>query len=195
MKARLHLIKHFDRLLLLLWLAGVGLVAQRPSMPEAPVGLSGTDVLSTDAALRRAGGILYHGDAPFSGRLIERYARGATKSLTPYDEGKAQGVARGWYPDGTAMYERPYEAGRKEGVHTGWWEGGRLQFVYHFKNDLHEGNARTWYSDGTLYRDFNYENGKEAGLQRMWKEDGTLKANYVIKDGRRFGLIGEKPCS
>ena len=194
MQSKRHPMKYFDLLLLLLWLTGVGLAVQRPSTSEAPAGIS-AEILSNDPALHRTGGLLYHGEVPFSGRLVEQYDDGAIKRLTPYNAGKAHGLAQAWYPDGGVMDERLYEAGRKAGVHTGWWENGHLKFIYHFNNDLHEGNAKSWYPDGTLYRDFNYENGKEAGTQRMWNEDGTVKANYVIKDGRRFGLIGSKPCS
>ncbi len=186
---------NLDLLLILLWLAGVGQAAMRQPTEEAPTAIPDVTVVSTDADLHRAGGILYYGGQPFSGRLVERYDDGATKSVMPYDEGKAHGLAQGWYPGGVSMYERLYEAGEKEGMHTGWWEDGRLKFVYHFKNDLHEGNAQTWFRDGALYRDFNYQNGKEAGQQRMWNEDRTIKANYVIKDGRRYGLLGSKPCS
>ena len=193
-----------DLLLLLLWLAGIGHAMQQP-VAEAPTTIPDVEVLSNDATLRRAGGVLYYGGQLFSGRLVARYddgARksvtryddGARKSVTPYDEGKAHGMAQGWYPGGVLMYERTYQTGKKEGVHTGWWEDGSLKFVYHFKNDVHEGQAYTWFRDGALYRDFNYKNGKEAGSQRMWNEDGTIKTNYVIKDGRRYGLLGSKPC-
>ena len=194
MKSRLCTLKHLDLLLLLLWLVGSGVAVLRPPAPQVPVGIPDVEILSDDDALHRAGGLLYRNEAPFSGRLVERYDEGSTKSITPYSEGKAHGLAKGWYPGGALRVERLYQAGNKEGAHTGWWEDGSLKFVYHFKNDVHEGAARTWFADGSLYRDFNYENGKEAGLQRMWNEDGTIKANYVVKDGRRFGLIGSKPC-
>ena len=186
---------NLDLLLILLWLAGVDQAAMRQPAEEASAAIPDVEVVSTDTDLHRAGGILYYGDEPFSGRLVKRYDDGTTKRVTPYYEGKAHGLAKGWYPGGGSMYERLYEAGEKEGAHTGWWEDGRLKFVYHFKNDLHEGSTQTWFRDGALYRDFNYQNGKEAGQQRMWNEDGTIKANYVIKDGRRYGLLGSKPCS
>ena len=148
---------NLDLLLILLWLAGVGQAAMRQPAEEALVAIPDVEVVSTDTDLHRAGGILYYGEEPFSGRLIERYDDGATKRVTPYYEGKAHGLAKGWYPGGMSMYERLYEAGEKEGLHTGWWEDGRLKFIYHFKNDLHEGNTQTWFRDGALYRDFNYE--------------------------------------
>ena len=183
-----------DLLLLLLWLTGVGLAAQRLPASEARMDIPDVEVVSTNAALHRAGGLLYHAGQPFSGQFVERYDDGSMKSSTPYLEGRAHGIAKGWYAGGAKRYERLYRDGKKDGVHTGWWEGGQLQFVYHFKNDLHEGAAQAWYASGTRYRAFNYANGKEAGSQQMWNEDGTIKANYVVEDGRRYGLLGSKPC-
>jgi antitoxin component YwqK of YwqJK toxin-antitoxin module len=176
----------------LLWAA---CTAPDAAAPDPVAYLPGQEVAATDALLRRAGGVLYHGEAPFSGLLVERYDDGARKRVTPYYQGRIHGLVRGWYPDGSPMEERLYRLGEKEGTHRGWWENGQRRFAYHFRNGRHEGRAREWFPNGISYRDFNYEDGKEAGPQRMWYEDGTLRANYVVKDGRRYGLIGAKPCT
>ena len=147
-------------------------------------------ILSTDSLLHRKNGVLFLGDTAFSGMLVEVYDGGATKSRTPYFNGREQGVAWGWYPDGTKMFEREYNAGKREGMHYGWWENGTLKFKYQFRNDLNEGEAQDWFPDGRLYKD-----GRESGHQQMWNEDGSVQANYVVVKGRRYGSIGSKPCT
>ena len=181
-------------LLLPLWLSGADSALPRTAS-ESPSPIPDIEVISTNAHLHRAGGMLYYAGVPFSGHLVAPYEGGMIKSTTPYLDGRAHGLAKGWYPDGTQQFVRWYQVGKKEATHVGWWDNEATQFVYHFQNGLHEGNAKEWYSNGLLYRDFNYENGQEAGTQQMWYEDGTLRANYVVKDGRRYGLIGSKPCS
>ena len=181
-------------LLLSMWLSGADGVLWRAAS-ESPASIPDVEVIKTDTRLQRAGGLLYYAGIPFSGHLLARYENDAIKSTTPYDQGKAYGLAQGWYPDGAKKFVRWYQRGKKEGTHVGWWDNGATQFVYHFQNGLHEGNAKEWYPNGLRYRDFNYASGKESGAQQMWYQDGTLRANYVVKDGRRYGLIGSKPCA
>ncbi len=106
---------------------------------SAPVG---ADVDSTDPTLRRAEGLLYLREAPFSGRLVERYADDSTKSVTPYVAGRRHGLARAWHASGQPMYERGYLEGLEEGFHRGWWEDGRLHFEYPYADGTLDGNAR-----------------------------------------------------
>lgn len=168
-----------------------------PDVPKVPVAATVPDLRmeSGDSSLHRARGILYCDALPFSGYLVERYPGSVVRSVTPYVQGREEGTARGWYPDGTPMYEREFVGGKREGTHRGWWSDGRLRFEYNFRNDLHQGTAREWYESGARFSEFNYDCGQEQGAQRTWDEDGRVRANYVVKDGRRYGLIGSKPCS
>lgn len=151
-------------------------------------------IIANDPALQKKGGLFYRNDTLFSGIVVERYGNGEEKSRTPYFKGKEEGVARGWYQDGSPMFERRYVAGKREGIHRSWWPDGTAKSFYTFRDDVHEKVAEEWFPDGTLYRRFHYEGGQESGSQRMWNVDGTLRANYVVVQGRRYGSMGEKPC-
>ncbi|MGE3801800.1 MAG: toxin-antitoxin system YwqK family antitoxin [Candidatus Kapaibacterium sp.] len=159
------------------------------------VNSSEVEVEKGDPKLNVEQGTLYLGNTPFNGRVVEHYDNGQRKYATSYRDGRAEGIAEGWYADGSKMEERFYKDGKKEGTHRGWWENGAERFEYHFTNDLSEGNLREWYADGTLFRSFNYVDGEEEGTQQMWNNDGSIKANYVVRSGRRYGTLGAKPCS
>jgi antitoxin component YwqK of YwqJK toxin-antitoxin module len=130
----------------------------------------------------------------FSGWAYTLFSDGDTASVTPYCEGKEEGVSRKWYNNKQLKETRFYHAGRKEGEHFGWYPNGIHRFIYHYNNDLFHGNVKEWSANGTLYRDFNYAYGYEAGLQKMWESDGRLKANYEVREGRKYGLTGSKNC-
>lgn len=141
----------------------------------------------------KAGRWFYQGKL-YTGKLLEKYPSGKTKSLISYYQGKEHGWAKGWYPGGQPWFERPYILGKKEGIHKTWWQNGQIKEQAFIKQDVYEGNVKAWYVDGKVYRDFNYKNGQEEGHQRMWKSDGRIKANYVVTEGRRYGLTGVTNC-
>jgi antitoxin component YwqK of YwqJK toxin-antitoxin module len=153
------------------------------------------EVERSDASVRSTRGTILVDGHPFTGILIDRHDNGSVKSRTPYREGREEGEARAWYPDGRMKEKGSYENGRKIGVHTGWWENGSRRYRYEFVDDLHHGSAREWYPGGALFRSFSYRRGQEEGAQRMWNEDGSLKLNYAVLDGRRYGSLGRKECA
>ena len=147
-----------------------------------------------DPSLRHAEGVLYLGQAPFSGWAYALYDTGDTASLISYFNGREEGTGRAWYPNKQLSEIRQYENGRKTGEHKGWWESGRLRFVYHFSNDEYEGTVQEWYAGGQLYRYMHYHEGKEEGMQQIWRPNGTLHANYAVAGGRNYGLTGTMHC-
>ncbi|MBS1505000.1 MAG: membrane-binding protein [Bacteroidetes bacterium] len=139
-------------------------------------------------------GVTYRSNEIFSGWAFTLNAAGDTTSLTPYLDGKEEGILKLWYDNRQLKEVRVYHQGKKEGEHKGWYADGTPRLVYHYKNDVYHGNVTEWQANGKLYRDFNYENGYESGTQKMWEADGRLKANYQVRNGRKYGLTGSKNC-
>ncbi len=151
-------------------------------------------VRAEDRNLTQRQGVLSYFHRPFSGALYRRDPNGDTLSVSPYRNGKADGVWRIYHPNGHLSEVRYYEDGQKEGTHRGWYPNGVRRVVYHFKHDAYEGEFEQWLEDGRRYKRMNYRDGQEDGLQQAWKTDGVLYANYVVKDGKRYGLAGSANC-
>jgi antitoxin component YwqK of YwqJK toxin-antitoxin module len=152
-----------------------------------------------DPALQRRNGVLYlgvrdgQGGAPFSGYLIER-AGPRVVARTPFFQGREEGWAYGYYPNGRKRFARFYKEGRKERTHRGWWENGNLQFVYRYQRDAFEGEQVSFYKNGQRAELRHYRAGYEEGQQRAWSGEGQLMANYTFKNGRRYGIVGRFDC-
>lgn len=173
--------------LLVLAFVWLGISCQQKDVPSVFVNASAEKIITQQ-------GLTYCNQQIFFGWVFELNAAGDTISLTPYLDGKEEGVARKWFDNHQLQEVRFYHLGKKEGEHKGWYENGKPRFVYHYANDLYHGNVMEWQADGKVYRNFNYENGYEAGSQKMWEADGRLKANYEVRNGRKYGLTGSKNC-
>ncbi|MGC4022562.1 MAG: hypothetical protein QM734_11755 [Cyclobacteriaceae bacterium] len=148
----------------------------------------------SDGKIKTQQGVTSLNDKLFSGWTYELFPSGDTLSLTPYLNGKEEGISRQWYANKQLKERRFFHEGKKEGEHIGWYENGFLKFIYNYKNDVYHGHVKEWQSNKIMYRDFNYIDGYEFGLQKMWESDGRLKANYEVRNGRKYGLTGSKNC-
>lgn len=185
------LIKSFARTFLLL----LGLVAcQGQGDRTVEKKVPSVYTASTDKGLSRPMDVLLYGGEPYSGWVFGLYEKGDTAFVTPFFQGKEQGIARKWYPHKKPMEVRVYDRGYKTGTHAGWWENGKKRFVLKYKNDVFEGHQMEWNQEGRLFKDAHYRQGKEHGTQKYWRPDGTLYANYVVRNGRNYGLTGVMNC-
>jgi antitoxin component YwqK of YwqJK toxin-antitoxin module len=139
-------------------------------------------------------GVLYFHQQPFSGYQYGLFENGDTFFITPYYNGRAEGIARQWYPNKQLKEVRCYINGQKSGEHKGWWLNGTPQFVYHFNNDAFNGLVKEWYVNGRPFRHMQYVNGQENGLQQIWQPNGAVFANYEVRNGRDYGLTGTMHC-
>jgi antitoxin component YwqK of YwqJK toxin-antitoxin module len=103
--------------------------------------------------------------------VTKRFANGQVRRVAEYHDGLLDGVTRGWYENGSPMYE------------------------YTYRDGVYEGRSIQWFANGQKFIEQTFSKGHEAGLQRMWNEDGTLRANYVARDGKHYGLIGSTGCT
>ena len=135
--------------------------------------------------------LVSRGSAPTRTERVDHWENGAVKSRTPLVDGRADGVAHAWFPDGRRMWARAFRNGREEGKHQGWWPNGAPKFAYAYSNGVLEGATHDWYADGTQFRIATYRHGQEEGRQRMWDADGSLRASSEVRSGRRYGSIGD----
>jgi antitoxin component YwqK of YwqJK toxin-antitoxin module len=99
------------------------------------------------------------------------------------------------YASGELSRRAEYQNGKLDGITRGWYQNGRLMYEYHYRRGLGEGLQRQWNRDGTLLLRLNQHQGHEAGLQQMWNLDGSVRSSYVIRNGKRYGLLGARGCT
>ncbi|MFD2932367.1 toxin-antitoxin system YwqK family antitoxin [Spirosoma flavum] len=158
------------------------------------VAIPGVFVSVDQSGWQKTEGNLWLTDTLFSGWQYQLWPTGDTAFVCGFNQGKAEGLHRQWYPNHRPKESRHYRKGWQEGEQRGWFPSGRQAFIYHFQNDVYEGNVNEWYSNGRPARTSDYHEGHENGLQRLWYADGSLKANYVARNGRNYGFTGVKNC-
>jgi antitoxin component YwqK of YwqJK toxin-antitoxin module len=156
---------------------------------------SETVVEATDARLRLDNGVYRLDDAPFSGIIIRRFARGALKQRGVYRAGRQHGLTSSFYEDGRLRERRRYVRGKANGSHDGWWPSGSLRFSFNYVDDKREGVQRQWYVTGGLYTELRFRDDREHGIQRAFRENGKAYINYEVRDGFKYGLSKSALCT
>ncbi len=148
---------------------------------------------SSDTSLHNINGNWIVKGRPYNGYIIEK-KEGKLIAKLLINEGKENGVAHGWYPNGKKKYERNFQGGKREGIQKGWYENDSLSFQYFFKNDLFEGEQLTFFENGKPWQSLHYVKGYEDGKQKSWNDSGRVINNFTIKNGRLYGVIGRFDC-
>jgi len=97
------------------------------------------------------------GIIPFSGdcKLIYRKS-GSTRGSFSYKNGKTEGIATGYYPDGNLKWKGNF----KDGLMTGIWlfydgEGNKI-YEMEYKNDSLHGKFVSWNREGIITEESKY---------------------------------------
>ena len=80
----------------------------------------------------------------------------------PLDGTRADGISRGWWPNGQLKQIKTWKSGKQVGISTGWYENGQKRYEQTYKDDKKNG----------LY--IEYENG-----QKLW--EGIYKDHELIE--------------
>ncbi len=152
-----------------------------------------TFIEATDTALHNNNGTWIHQHNKYNGYIIEKDGRAIITKI-PVIAGKENGVARGWFKNGTKRYERSYKNGNRDGIHKVWYENGILAGVNNFQHDRFEGEQRSYFMSGHLWQSLHYVNGYEEGKQQSWNDSGRVINNFTIKNGKLYGVIGRFDC-
>jgi uncharacterized protein len=91
---------------------------------------------------------------PHEGECIWYYADAKPSSIETYKNGKKNGRAVNYFPNGQALWE------------------------LHYKDDGEDGSFTTWYSDGSLKLSGSYQSGRRRGLWTYYTMD-VKKAGVI----------------
>ncbi len=122
------------------------------------------------------------------------YTDGEIKFFTPagnvlkvlsYQNGRLNGQADYFYPDGKPLFHGNYIDDKKSGVWKQWEENGQYG-IGSFKDELPDGKWTFYYTDGSLKSEGKFHNGKQTGVWTEYRENGDVaEGNYTdgIPDG------------
>ena len=94
------------------------------------------------------------------------------------DNKRADGISKGWWPNGKIKQIRTWKDGKQNGLEIGWWESGLKMSEGNRKNDKKNGPYTKWYTNGQKISEEIYKDG-EPFLFNSWNEDGKM----MVKDG------------
>jgi antitoxin component YwqK of YwqJK toxin-antitoxin module len=147
-------------------------------------------------------GIIY--DTPINGLFQIHWPNGNKRYEWYYKDGKrADGVSRGWWPDGKLKQIIGWQDWVKDGLHTIWDENGNIEDEINYKGGKRDG---LWIkfsqrkTGGEKMEERTYKNGKKDGLFTFWYENGQKMYEGTFKDGKPDGPFtvwyenGEKKC-
>lgn len=135
-------------------------------------------------------------DLPYSGFVVSYYPDSTLREKFGIVDGKKQGKAFQWFPDGHFKITANYHKGKLHGEKKIWSSDSVhvliAQFNYH--TGKAHGEQKKWYATGELYKKLNMYRGKEEGIQQAYRKNGALYANYEARNGRIFGLKKAALC-
>jgi len=145
----------------------------------------------------------------YSGVWIVKGGDGKVLSEVSYKEGKRQGLARGWHPNGELRFSAHYRDGHLEGVSAIWDDDGLLtrltvdepdgthRWTEFFSNGHRSEEQvskdgkllrrRMWHSTGAKANDYSCRNGKPHGKYTSWHPNGTVSGKGLYENGEPVG--------
>ena len=117
------------------------------------------------------------------------YKTGEVQCITPYKDGKIEGLYQTFYRSGAKEIEVFFENGKKVGIENRFYECGLLQNSVSYINGLKEGVEKQYYDTGELYSEVNYSKDDKNGLQTTYHKSGRVYSRCPFKDGAVFGDI------
>lgn len=118
------------------------------------------------------------------------YPDGALESETPYTNNKKNGIGKEYYPSGALKSEGTYIDGKMEGDFRTYYENGQLETVFPFKANVLNGTGKTYNENGQIASVHTFQNGAENSIGKFYNPDGTLS---YMKEGEKI-LSLDKPC-
>lgn len=112
------------------------------------------------------------------------------------DEGKQDGEASKWAPDGTLVEQASWKAGAVDGDQKTWTTNGTLVEHARYREGKRQGLQETWHANGKPATRGEYADDKPVGRHEAWTEDGRLvEAGSYAANGEKTGLWLEQAGS
>lgn len=107
------------------------------------------------------------------------------KIITPYKNGKIDGVLKFYNAKNQLEQETPYKNGKINGNSKGYDNEGRVRSITPYKDGKINGVEKLFYKNKVLKKETPYKNGKINGFVRGYYESGKPEFIVFYKNGRR----------
>ena len=102
-----------------------------------------------------------------------------------YKDGqRADGISKGWFPNGQMKSIHPWKDGEKNGLYNAWYENGQKGTEMTWKDGKQVGLWTTWYENGQKKGEGNYKDGELDGLHTWWYRTGQKKYEGTYNNGK-----------
>lgn len=136
------------------------------------------------------------------GQIKTYYQDGKIKRISMIENGKENGITKGWLPDGFISIYKPYHNGTPVDTHKVWYENKNQEsIIIYDSTGQKNGWCRTWYENGKLQdstlfthgtklQEFlYYDNGKPMFTSTLKNDGYILSAQSWFPDGKKNGEI------
>jgi antitoxin component YwqK of YwqJK toxin-antitoxin module len=114
----------------------------------------------------------YTGDDPGEPTLDPDKGDGLRYEWEYKDGKRADGVTKGWWPNGELKHTWTYKDGKKNGVSTEYFDNGQKRREGSHKDDERDGFWTVWYENGQKWREGYWKDGARDGKWTFWSPDG-----------------------
>ncbi|MFD1261343.1 toxin-antitoxin system YwqK family antitoxin [Entomomonas asaccharolytica] len=124
---------------------------------------------------------------------IYRTFRLWTKEGDPIEElnfmdGKVDGPAIKWYPNGQQMYQRYYKGNVPDGLWSEWYANGQLKSEGLYADNKQIGPWRIWFEDGSLTSEVFYTDGIKDGSSVVYNQARVKLEEGNYRQGKKQGM-------
>lgn len=104
--------------------------------------------------------------------------------------GKAEGLQKNYYDDGTLKNEVTYVAGKRNGPARQFYKNGKPESEINYKDNKKDGPSKWYYEDGLLYQEISYLDGQKHGKEIKYHNNRRKMAELDWKNDEPLaGLI------
>lgn len=132
-----------------------------------------------------AGNLLQSGivkEGKKQGNWIEYYPNALVKSITPYVDGKMEGLRVEFSNNGQLEKSMEYHNGLLNGDYKELRYSSTKEERY-YENGKLEGTVKIYYDNGKIMEEGLYKNGTRDGLSKWYDQEGNVTIEYEYKNG------------
>ena len=108
-----------------------------------------------------------------------------SKIITPYKNGKINGIQQIYNAENKLEQETPYVNNKIEGLSKGYDNEGRVRSITPYKNGKINGVEKLYYKNKILKKETPYKNGKINGFVRGYYENGKPEFILFYTNGKK----------
>jgi len=107
---------------------------------------------------------------------------------TPYVNGRREGIAKGYFPNGVLKVVTNFHNDQIEGVQKQYYQNGKTDWIIPYYSSKIHGIAKEYYPTDTLKAEIPYSYGAKYGVSKEYYDDGELKTETPYVNGAKSGV-------